>query len=149
MVSALEETDETPDNPIYRVINGMLIQESAINDTQKYIAKKLDSLEELVSSKILSSFQKPTHEVNSPIYDKVWFRVYDIQEDFYEFKTKLTVMLYEMYDINRTKFKIHTDEPNVTVEFISIDNWLSEKNMYFSFKQYIEKFNVKYDLITY
>ncbi|WP_410513454.1 hypothetical protein PaeBR_03060 [Paenibacillus sp. BR2-3] len=147
MVSALDDTDEITDNPIYRIINGILIQESAINDTQKYIAKKLDSLEELVSSKIQNSFQKPSKEANSPIYDKVWFRVYDIQEDFYEFKTNLIDVLYEKYDINRTKFRLTIDEPIITIEFISLDNWLSERDIYFSFKEVIAPYNVKFDLI--
>lgn len=46
--------DENPDNPIYRVVESNLIQQSTINEPEKYLMHRIDRLEQIIVNSLNS-----------------------------------------------------------------------------------------------
>jgi hypothetical protein len=125
--SAIEEamSDKNPDNPIYRVTESLLIKESTETPTaEKYIAKRLDEIEEsiskivrsasLINNNSISSFTPKFKPSFSFFTDKsISFKVSPSQENFQSFISSL-----ENHGLVRNVIALKTDDPTGMMAFM-------------------------------
>lgn len=95
---ALSESE--PDNPIYRVIQSNIIQQSPIADTDKYLANRLERIEDLLFSMARTSGKKLIYDKNNPQRYYYVINIQVIKWGIKELETFLSSVVPTWSDVN-------------------------------------------------